>query len=167
MLLYNIKHRTHPVYLTSLLLKLLLVGVCYLLIAYYVIMATSFWIIVPLVVGYFFAFTPSFFHAGYILLCLQKAIRDHPSLIALSPKLKQGASYLITLIIAVALLCSIVYVKDVWFYVLMNLCLVYQYCYSILSRKYAFGNVIIYDLVLTLMLTMFSVFMPICKFVLL
>ena len=64
----------------------------------------------------------------------------------------------------VGLIMSVLVIKGLWFYVLLSFSAIYQFYYSITTRKYCFGRLIIYDLALTLMLSLFSLLMPIANF---
>lgn len=162
-LLYNIKTRLHPFYNFSLIFKILSISMYYCMTAYWILSRTSFFYILSFYGLYLFAFAPSVFHLIYLLLCLQKSIRDLPIISNLSNTCKMIVAFVITGIF-LGLFVFLFFQKNINFYYILGSAFVYQIFSSISNKRHFLWRFIWYDFLLTAVLSVFSMLVPVANF---
>lgn len=166
-MLYNIRKRTHPIFSYFILLKLTVLVSCFMLNCYYFI-TNSPWYYIFLTYGaYLFMISPSIIHSIYFITSIQRQLKENEWF-------KQNNTTLKCLIMSFVILSIpglavvLLYVeKGVLFFYISSAATLYQYLQACRSRRYSFGKVILYDLLLTAILSLFSCFMPSLNFTLL
>lgn len=110
---------------------------------------------------------PSLIHAIYFLSSLQNQIKDMDCFKSLGVNTKCLLMSAVFLSIPATLIFSLFIHKGVVFYFGMSVAVVWQFVHSCRQKKYTFTGVLFYDLMLTVVLSMVSLFLPSLNFSLL
>ena len=163
-MLFNIRKRTSLSMSYIILLKLQLILACFLVNCYYYVVNSP-WYHLFLVYGvYLFTISPSIIHSMYFMTAIQRQTKDKEHFKNKSATIKCMIMSFIILSIPLASIALAFVSKGISFYFLCSLVNLYQYVQACRTKKYGFGRVTLYDLLLTGILTIFSAFAPCLNF---
>lgn len=165
-MLYNIRKRTHFAFSYFILLKLTFVVGCFLLNCYYFIINSA-WYFIFLAYGiYLFMISPSIIHSMYFITSIQRQLKQNEWFKQSKAAIKCLIMSFVILSIPGLAAILLYFSKGIVFFFICSLATLYQYLQACKSKRYSFGKVIIYDLLLTFILSLFSSFMPSLNFTL-
>lgn len=160
-IIYNLKIRTHPLVLMIIILKAFWVGGCFFIAGYVSFFQLPIWGLLFFYGSYVISLSPSIIHLLYLFSAAQRNTVETEFYQHKSKEIRLAillGSFFIFLLLFVV---SLAIAKGILFYYLISITNIFIYIYCWKSKKFAYGPLIIYDLLLTLTLSAFSLFYPI------
>jgi len=145
-------------------IKLISIVSCFIAIAYQSIMTLSIWLILIIYGIYLFCLAPSIIHSLYLLTSFQKSMNQFFQ--ALSKRKKSILILVAFSSIFLLSICIFLIQKGIIFYYIFSLANIAMYIHACRIKKYAYGQLILYDASLTAVLTTLSLCIPVMNYVL-
>jgi hypothetical protein len=165
--MYNIKKRTHPILSWSILFKFCFFWACALVNCFFYTFSLPWYYIFFTGTFYLFSLSPSLPQAIYFLSALQNKVKDYIWFQNLGVTLKCMTMSGIFLTIPLLMVAFVFIQKGLLFFFLLSLPVLYQFVHSCHRRQYSFTSVLLYDLMLTIVLSGVALFLPSLNFTLL
>lgn len=163
-ILYNLRRRSHPVVLLVIINKLLLVVTCFLLFGYSSVFEIAIWSILLLYGVYLFCLSPSILHVMYLSSAAQRSLQESEWYKSKSKSIKSLIVFGTLFNFLLAFIVVIMIQKGIIFLYILSINTIAIYVYSVGIRKFAYGPLIVYDILLTFILSMFSLYFPVAGF---
>ena len=126
------------------------------------------WYYLFLIYGLYMAcLAPSLLHIIHFLTAMQAQLKESSIIVLLGTNLRCLLSALVLLGPLLLVLTTLLVPKGVVFYFVLSAATLLQFVHSIRSKKYTFVRVLFYDILLTVVLTLLSLFLPSLNFQLL
>ena len=113
---------------------------------------------------YLFTFGPSILNSLYFLTTMHSRIKEHEWIKSSGVTLKCIIIMLIFLCVPAIAITSVFYPKGIHLYFACSALVFYQFYFSCKIKKYSFGRVLFYDVLLTFLLCWYAYFLPSLNF---
>ena len=113
---------------------------------------------------YLFTFGPSLLNCLYFITTMQKRVKDYEWFKGMSVTTKCMIMMLIFFSIPSIAIGSLFVQKGIYVYFGLSVVVFYQFYYSCKRKKYTFGRVLFFDLMLTAILMWYGYFLPSLNF---
>ena len=146
------------------ILKILWLSESFLINSYFTAINVE-WYYYPIIFGYYlFTLGPIMLHTLYFMATIQKKIKDMVWFQELDVNVKciliSGVFFSIPCIIGITVFLS----KGIIFYYVISSFMIYQFMHATIKKRYVFTRVIIYDYLLTFLMTAMGYFLPALNF---
>ena len=150
-----------------LLYKLITLALIFIINGYLSFLNLPWYYIIPIYGIYLIAFIPSLIHAMYLFSAIQHQIKAYQCYNKLPSIVKCLIMLLTFVLVPILSLLSIAIQKNITFYFVLSSINLLQYFSACYHKKYSFTRVLLYDLSLTFLLTLFGAFLPSLNFIIL
>lgn len=166
-MLFNIRKRTHVSMSYIILVKMALLLSCFLMNSYYYVLNSPWYHLFWIYGLYLFMISPSIIHSMYFITSIQRQVKEMEWFKLKGTTAKCLTMSFIILSIPILVFALVFVPKGVFFYFLFSTVTIYQHIQACRTKRYGFGKVTLYDLLLTAILSLLSSFVPSLNFTLL